>query len=932
MKQIIKKLSQVKLGKQNLIIKYTIIFFVVLIIGLIPIEIKNKSFLFSGLFSDRKAGIDGLKQHLIFMYDFISYIKTNLFSGQVGLYRFDIGLGSDMLIHYSYYSLFDPILIIAYIIPLKYIEFSYYLIIIVRLYSSGLAIIVLIKKLGIKNHSAILASSIFYAFSVAILFSAFRHPMFVNGPMYFALIIYGYEKVKNGESEIPLIIYTFLALITQFYIFIYTTFGFILYTLIDLIREKKIKLYVKVNLFYFVGVLLAGFILTTQLYATLNGARIASKGLRLYDTIDYAVILLSNFLPLAGDHYTAGIGNLFTFLCVVTYTKNEKKKSTVSIFFITLFVLSLFSSFSYLINLGSYVVNRWMYLITLPSSIILAKYLDSINKVDDKSYVFTIKLTLVIFIISLSNLLVFLVTLLSISKLYIYLISLLIVIIGLALSILVIKGKVTGIRLAKILKSDYLYKYVIYNSIIVLFVVSVIYCFILTPNNALKTYYGNQNLYQDAFTYDGFYRVESSSFVGNVEDYSNDWIYYNYPSTISYNTMTNGEIINLLEEYNIINNNNSVGYNGFNYRAPFMAINHVKYVVIRESEKKMIPYGFSYYKTIKVAKYDNNKKIYHPNGNILKDENGNIIYEDAYIYINDLFLNFGVIFDTYLSYEDVKHLSPLEKEMLLTKTIIIDSEDSEVTKFSNFSEIQKEVVSTYTLINSSLEDGFINVKQAGKISFTIPNVINSDVYLEVKGLTNVDKDATFRVLYKNQMHEWLIKNYGYASNMYMENKDHLVYMGYYENESNMVIEIELDEGLYSLEEINYYLISREEFESDIIKLNNNSLKEVEFGKDYIKGKIKTNSKGYLLISIPYSKGFKAYVDGKEAKIYKANTGYMAIYVDKKTKNFELKYKTPALEIGEVLSTVGFVTFVFLLRNRLISSNPKKDEELNENYS
>src|SRR5690606_11093538 len=193
MKLKMKKLFQAaKFNQLNIYLKYTLLFIIILIIGLLPIEIKNQTFLFSGLFVDRSAGIDGLKQHLVFMNDYISHIKEGLFNGGISLYRFDVGLGSDMINHYSYYSLFDPLLIIAYLIPLKYIEISYYILIFVRIFLSGIASILLAKKLGIKKDKALLAVGISYAFNVAILFSAFRHPMFINGPMYLALILYDY--------------------------------------------------------------------------------------------------------------------------------------------------------------------------------------------------------------------------------------------------------------------------------------------------------------------------------------------------------------------------------------------------------------------------------------------------------------------------------------------------------------------------------------------------------------------------------------------------------------------------------------------------------------------------------------------------------------------------------------------------------------------
>ena len=54
------------------------------------------------------------------MEDFVSVIKGFLLRGEpMVLYRTDLGLGGDFVLNYTYYSLFDPITLIAYIPSFK---------------------------------------------------------------------------------------------------------------------------------------------------------------------------------------------------------------------------------------------------------------------------------------------------------------------------------------------------------------------------------------------------------------------------------------------------------------------------------------------------------------------------------------------------------------------------------------------------------------------------------------------------------------------------------------------------------------------------------------------------------------------------------------------------------------------------------------------
>lgn len=929
-----------KFNSSNLYLKYTIIFFLVLLIGLLPIEIKNESFLFSGLFVSRNAGIDGLKQHLIFMEDFVSHIKEGLFSGNISLFRYDIGLGSDLINHYTYYSLFDPLMIVAYIIPLKYVEVSFYVLVILRLYLTGIAAILLGKKLGIRKDNSLLVIGLVYTFSISVLFSAFRHPMFINGPMYFPLILLGYEKVKRGESATVLILSVFFALISQFYIFIYTTFGFILFELIDFIKEfksKRIKTYIKINLYYILGVMLGGFVLLTQIYAILDGARVGSKGFELYQAIDYAVLIITNLLPIAGNHYTAGIGNFSVFIICCYFNFKEKKKSSYSLFFVVLFLLTFSAIFSYLINITSYVVNRWMYLLSLPASIIVGKYLDNYEALDDKSIKRSIKFIYIFVIASIYCLLAFGITMITNNKVIINISGISLFLIALVLCYLIVKSNVKGEGLKKLLGSKNLAKYIVYNTLFVVLITSGIYCFILSPNNALNTYYQNKNLYSEVLKHDGIYRVEQDTYVGGVKSFSNDGIYYNYPSTASYNSITNGKILEFIEEYDIANSNNSVGYNGFNGRSRILAINHVKYVIVRESDKVTPPYGFSYYTYVYVSKYDDDLKMYHKDGNILKDENGNEVLEKAYIYINNLLLNFGVIYDSYLTYEDVSSLNSVEKELLLTKTIIVDGEKEDVAKFSEELSVNRTEVLVFSLENIEVEDKIFNVEDNGKLRFTIPNVNREEVYINIEGIKNLDYYKSYTTTYYTNLYSKSVQTYGYASNMYIENKDHLVNLGYYEDANDLEVVIEFTKGIYNIESIGYYLVDVSSLNQETNKLNANALSDVQITNSTITGKINTETSGYMFLSIPYSSGFRAFIDGIEVDILKANTGYMAIFVQKGNKELEIKYFTPGLEIGLYVSAVALIAFILILRFELVNkisrnNQTNKKEENNEKNS
>ncbi len=69
----------------------------------------------------------------------------------------------------------------------------------------------------------------------------------------------------------------------------------------------------------------------------------------------------------------------------------------------------------------------------------------------------------------------------------------------------------------------------------------------------------------------------------------------------------------------------------------------------------------------------------------------------------------------------------------------------------------------------------------------------------------------------------------------------------------------------------------------------------------------------LFFSVPYDKGFKAFVNGKEVEIEKVNIGFMAVKVDgHKKSEIEFVYTTPMLKEGIIVSVSGIILFLIYM--------------------
>lgn len=95
------------------------------------------------------------------------------------------------------------------------------------------------------------------------------------------------------------------------------------------------------------------------------------------------------------------------------------------------------------------------------------------------------------------------------------------------------------------------------------------------------------------------------------------------------------------------------------------------------------------------------------------------------------------------------------------------------------------------------------------------------------------------------------------------------------------------------------------------------ISEVRFKNDRIDIRARTDERAFLVLADTYFPGWKAYVDGKETKIYKTNGITRGILIDGKGEhNITFKYSPKGFKMGLVISVsigislIGWFLFIF----------------------
>lgn len=106
------------------------------------------------------------------------------------------------------------------------------------------------------------------------------------------------------------------------------------------------------------------------------------------------------------------------------------------------------------------------------------------------------------------------------------------------------------------------------------------------------------------------------------------------------------------------------------------------------------------------------------------------------------------------------------------------------------------------------------------------------------------------------------------------------------------------------------------YEEDIQKLKACPFENAYVDSGRITGDITTQKPRLLQFSVPYSEGFSATIDGEKAEVLRSDVMYTAVQVPAGTHHIELRYRTPYLGVGLIVSILtagGMILYAVIRR-------------------
>ncbi len=827
---------------------------------------------------------DGIRQHYkVFLY-FSRYLKEiihTLISSHklvIPQWDFNIGEGSDILASLHYYAINDPFIFPIVFVPELYVYAYYDFIVILKMYLSGLAFICLCLYTGRKNFYAVLSGSMIYVFCYWVLLNASRHIFFLTPMLCMPLVILGVEKILREDKPGVFLWSVFLSAISQFYFFYMVVLLTVFYVAIRALTlyktdvKKMLQLVWKLLLPALLGLGMAAIVVAPMFYILINNGRIG---------IDYALHLFYErffyerlfAILLADDHPDSLCMGLAApiILSLILSFRNVRKNTFLTAINVAMILFTIFPAFGKLFNGMGYVNNRWSFVIALVAAYtFVCEYEDFTD--NRKLLMIAVPVFILAGMVSAWSRTLRVIVPCVIALAY--------------TGSLFIKSK--------------------YRDMILLALVLVNLCFnadnvysqrgsdrraassisvseaqqIPQNNEAyeLKQYLLEQGI-MDHVKYSGSDLNDNVSMLNDLAGTS-----YYFSIANSYFADMRGQLG--ITEYSLYR------FYSLDQRGTLFTLGNARYYLTPKGYDGLIPYDYQFEKTL----------------------HGYDLYEDSNA------LPWGYTYDKAISYDSWNKLDPVAKQEIMTEAIVVDEGKDAVsapcTELSYRIKEESGLEATDTGIEASADQAAmvleLEERPAGEYYLYLGGLEYWDgrnYYDETLADVTIDvkADDTARTIeYHTNEYEFYNGRHEYAA-----------YLGYYENGPKEVGLNFSNAGSYDFSELKVICADKIDYASKLKELAQESPSEIVFGTDELNVKITLSKEKYMLLAVPYAKGWKAYVDGKECEILRANACYMGLKLEAGSHEIRMVYETPYLKLGAIISVLSFVAVMActMLRRR-----------------
>ena len=876
---------------------YTLMFLLMCIVAFLPFFTEGKSFVWG-------AGVeDGLSQHfsaLAYYGEALREFFRNLLAGHPKLVMWDmsLGYGADILSTLNYYAIGDPLNLLYGFVSPKNTETMYDFMILLRMYLAGITFIIYARKMKKRSYGTVIGALV-YVFSGFCFRLGLRHPFFINPMIYFPLLCLGIEKIYQRERPYVFIFAVCVSAMSNYYFLYMLTIFAVIYAWIRFYKyteENKMKNFcltiLKFGMYYTLGIAMAAVILLPSVIGFLGNGRYGNgadwKSLIVYPG-KYYLLFIENFIGYGnmGSNTNAGYLPIVGIVVLFTLFSQRMKHKKYRAAFIASIIALILPIFGYAFNGFSYANNRWAFALSFIVALLTAEMYPRLFVMSKRQQIGIgagiIIYTVFCIIVNASGEEI-------LKNKGIMAACGLIAVFYILLLIFQRLGYDTQKRIVRVSMA-----------ILLLISVGVHGYYRFDP----KEYAYTQEFMDQGQAYrtlkeDNIRMLSKANDPSVYRVHAEGYRYKNYGlinhlNTISgYYSITAKCVTDTIKGYDTLGMQYADKYKGVDQRLGLLSLAGVKYITVAHNSQ--------------VAK-DVSSMGDVPYGVEKLRKKGNIT-----LYKNKYALPFAYAYDSYMTEQQYEQLNGIGKEQAMLAQIILNQHPAD-------KEIQhNEQRNGPDIQTISLPETRISSPKGKKYAdITVPVEKDKETYLYFKNLVyhgkkNGDdkfiltgRKGTKGILVTQNDVQQKIHIQSTFNPYYFGRKDYIVKINHQTSKAKEKVRLNfLSPGEYEFDDISLITVPKKDVLARLKERKENSMKQIQYEGNHFRGVYHAKKDQILCVTIPYSKGWKATVNGNRTKIYKANGMFMGIIMKKGTQSVKLDYETPGLKIGAWISLVAWI--------------------------
>jgi uncharacterized membrane protein YfhO len=862
---------------------------------------------------------DGLGQHYPALYAFNEWVRGFLSSPGAGLplWSWNMGLGADIIGTLAFPVVGDPFALLSLAFPMNALEHAYMALLAVRIVAASVAAAVYFRKMGARPMPAAIGV-VLHVFATFLLIQG-RHPYFINAMVFLPLLLLGIELALRDRKTWPLALFAFLAAMANFYFFYMLTIITVLYAVARYFEltdrderwKRVLPTIARVGGHYAMGTALAAPLLLPALAAVLSTARSSSE----FDVgVFYPVwVYRSLIAAMASGEFGAqssffGWGYLAWLMVPILFLRRRSHSAlkfmiaAFAVFVAVPWFGSMFNGFTFPSNRFAF---AWGLFLALGVALVLSEEKPlSRRDVIAATAVFA---AYAIPIWALVRPVPVLVSapmgagLLTLCALAIEPLAAaratkssptaatterqrrpltLWVLLGLVVANVVLNGTLLHDKRFEDMLHDF-----------------------ERLGGVQQRFDRNLGSVVRDLPKDDFYRVENSSPVE-----LNSAMVHGYAGTSFYFSTMNGFLTEFRKEIDSRPGWSSFTYDGFDQRVMPTTLVSTRYYLAKSTPgaRGRVPYGFRLER--QTSKGD--------------------------VYVNEYALPIAFVYERAIDRSDYLRLEPVDRQAAMLQGAVV--EDGVAPEVARIAPSREAIELPFSVLSESGAD--LDV-QAGRIvracdqaSFvlSITPVTDAELYVEMRDIDNLDRRAAQdgtrsgvaaligRVMSTDRPARALPTQYvagdvrkvemwrSPVSQYYWGDRSQLVNLGYQRGAVTTIgIEPELM-GTQTFESLKVLALPLEDYPVRVEALRANPMRDIEFGTNRLSGRVTASRDSLLFLSIPFTSGWSATLDGEPVDIVRANTGFSAVHVSEGEHEVVLRYFTPGLCEGLLVGALALL--------------------------